>query len=59
MNASGSSSPGPRTDAEFLDQLDDLIRAAVDNGVDVEGGWDLRGEGESGLSVEIFRVRSD
>ncbi|MFC4359576.1 hypothetical protein ACFO0N_16660 [Halobium salinum] len=61
---------GPESEAAFHDRLDTLVRAAVDNGVDVRGGWDI-GPGDGvderanederavELSVEIFPVDSD
>lgn len=51
---------GPSDDDEFREQLDTLVRLAEDNGVDVEGGWDLSGDGDRpSWSVEIFEVKRD
>lgn len=48
---------GELTDQEFERQLEQLLLAADESGVRVEGGWDVETTGESlDLSVEITRV---
>ncbi|MFC4358075.1 hypothetical protein ACFO0N_08960 [Halobium salinum] len=47
----------PDSTAEFHEALTGLVRAARENGVDVEGGWDCRIDGTTpDFAVEIFPV---
>lgn len=50
----------PTTDEEFHDQLQQLIRTAEGNDVNVAGGWPCRADGpdQSSWDVEILEVRS-
>ena len=49
----------PETPREFDEALSALISASVANGVDVEGGWDVRDDGTTNWAVEITRVTPD
>lgn len=58
MTEADPSEIGPSDADEFREQLDTLVRLAEDNGVDVEGGWDLSGDdNRRSRSVEIFEVK--
>lgn len=50
----------PKSAEAFDDALGELIRTAFENGVPVEGGWDVR-NGDDGQSwtVEITRVEAE
>lgn len=47
------------TERKFEDALQTLVRAADENGLDIEGGCDVYPNGEAGWSVEIFRLVPD
>lgn len=48
----------PETDEEFASALTSLVRGAHDNGVSVEGGWDVRAARDrTEWGVEIYEVR--
>lgn len=50
----------PETAGEFNEALGELIRAAFDNDVPVEGGWDVRnGTENADWTVEITRVEAE
>lgn len=45
------------TDADFEASLNDLIETAIDNGIDVRGGWQVDApEAGTDLGVEIYDV---
>jgi hypothetical protein len=46
----------PTTPGEFDEALSALIRSAHENGVEVEGGWDVADDGTTTWAVEITRV---
>lgn len=48
----------PHTEDQFRQALAELVRAARNNGVDVEGGWDCPADGDAPeFGVEIYRVQ--
>lgn len=48
-----------QTEADFERTLVDAVREALENGVEVEGGWDCSVDGSTEFGVEIFRVERD
>lgn len=60
MSSSGADPNGPTTDCEFDNRLSELIRAAHDNGIKVEGGWAVRSvpDDEPDWGIEIYVVET-
>lgn len=58
VSTSPPAADGPRTDAEFREQLGALLGRADHNGVDVTGGYAFRDERRDApyLGVEIYEV---
>ena len=47
----------PATESELCDAMCDVVRNAESNGVDVEGGYEIRGADErSNWEIQILRL---
>lgn len=60
MSSSGADLNGPTTECEFDNRLSELIRAAHDNGIEVEGGWAVRSvpDDKPDWGIEIYVVET-